>query len=154
MDFWEVLKKRKSVRDFDMEKTVSNELIAKIIDAGKSAPSAGAVYPVEFIAITDREIRESLAAAAFGQNFIILAPVIIIVIADLKRATSYYSTRGRELYAIQDAAAAVENMLLAITALGLGSCWIGAFSEEEVSKILGLEAYQRPLTILPVGWLK
>jgi len=92
--------------------------------------------------------------AAYGQKFIAEAPVAIVISSDLDKITSVYGQRGRELYSIQDTAAAAQNMLLAITDLGLASCWVGAFDEEQVSGVLNLPSNIRPLVILPVGYKK
>ncbi len=154
MDFWQVIKKRHSVRSFDSQKDVSDKDIKKIIEAGKMAPSAGAIYPTNFLIIRDQKTKIEIAEAALGQYFISEAPVVIVVVADIEKTASRYGQRGRNLYAIQDAAAATENLLLAATALGLGTCWVGAFDEDKISQILKLEKSQRPLAIIPVGYKK
>ena len=154
MDFWQVIKNRKSVRSFDPDKDVTEEQIGKIIEAGKRAPSAGGIYPVEFLVIKEKEGKERLAKAAFGQNFIAGAPVVVVIVVDVKKVLSRYRERGEKLYAIQDGAVAAENMLLAVTALGLSSCWVGAFDEGEVKEILNLSDNKRPQAILPIGYSK
>ncbi|MFN3301953.1 MAG: nitroreductase family protein [Patescibacteria group bacterium] len=153
-DFWQIVKKRHSVRNFDSTKNVSQEAIEKIIEAAKMAPSAGGIYPTDFIVIRDEKIKNQIAESAMGQYFISQAPVVIVVIADIEKTASRYGERGRNLYVIQDAAAATENLLLAATALGLGSCWVGAFDEEELKRILKLKKNFRPLAIIPVGYEK
>lgn len=152
MDFWQAINKRKSVRSFDSIKEVSDEQIEKIIQAGKRAPSAGGIYPVEFIVVREQDKKEVLAQAAMGQNFIIQAPAVIVVAVEVEKTASVYGERGRKLYSIQDGAAAIENMFLAITALGLSSCWVGAFAEKEVKDILKLSDNKRPQAILPIGY--
>lgn len=153
-DFWQVIKKRRSVRSFNSDRNVADNDLKKIIEAAKCAPSAGGIYPTDFIVVWDQKIKIQLAEAALGQYFISEAPVVIVVVSDLEKSVSRYGERGRNLYAIQDAAAATENLLLAATALGLGTCWIGAFSEKKISQILKLKKSQRPLTIIPVGYQK
>lgn len=154
IDFWQVIKKRRSVRSFDLEKDVPRDLIEKIIKAAKMAPSAGGIYPVDFIIVRNQETKIRLADAALSQYFITEAPVVIAVVVDIEKTASRYGERGRNLYAIQDAAVATENLLLAATALDLGTCWVGAFNEEEISQILKLKKSQRPLAIIPVGYEK
>jgi nitroreductase len=154
MDIWQVFKKRHSVRNFDSKKDVSNDLIEKIIGAAKTAPSAGGLYPTDFIIVRDQKTKEQIAKAALRQDFVAQAPVVIVVVSDVEKTASYYGERGRNLYVIQDAAAATENLILAATALGLGTCWVGAFDEEEVRKILKLKRDFRPLAIIPVGYEK
>ncbi len=152
IDFWQVIKKRKSVRSFDSTREVSDNDIEKMIKAANCAPSAGGIYPTEFMVIKDKERKIELAKAALGQMFIAEAPVVMVVVADLEKSASRYGERGRNLYAIQDAAAATENLLLAAAALGLGTCWVGAFDEREVAKILNLRSRVRPLAIIPIGY--
>ena len=154
MEFWQILKKRHCVRQFDSEHKVSDELIEGLIYAGHRCPSAGNIHPEDFVVVRDKKTKEKLAEAALSQMFVAEAPVIIVVIADIEKTAAHYSERGRNLYAIQDAAAATENIFLAATDLGLAICWVGAFDEEEVQKILGLKSSQRPLTILPIGYEK
>jgi nitroreductase len=154
MDIWQVFKKRHSVRNFDSRKDVSNDLIEKIIEAAKTAPSAGGLYPTDFIIVRDQKTKEQIARAALRQDFVAQAPVVIVVVSDVEKTASYYGERGRNLYVIQDAAAATENLILAATALGLGTCWVGAFDEEEIRKILKLKRDFRPLAIIPVGYEK
>jgi len=154
MDIWQVFKKRHSVRKFDSEKDISDDLIEKIIGAAKTAPSAGSLYPTDFIIIRDQKTKEQIARAALGQDFIAQAPAVIVVISDVEKTASYYGERGRNLYVIQDAAAATENLILAATALDLGTCWVGAFNEKEMVKILNLKKEIRPLAIIPVGYEK
>ena len=154
MDFWEVIEKRRSVREFDRVKGVSDENIKEILYAAKRAPSAGGLYPTDFIVVRDKETKKKLTRAALNQEFIAQAPVVIVVVADTEKSASRYGERGRNLYTVQDAAAAAGNLLLAVTALGLGACWVGAFDENEVKKILNLDFGKRPLTIIPVGWEK
>ena len=99
----------------------------------------------------DNNIKEKLSIAAFNQKFIVEAPINIIVCANLKRI-SWYGNRGRELYCIQDASAAVEHILLLAVDNGLDACWVGAFDENKVSKILDLPSYVRPIAIIPIGY--
>lgn len=153
-DFWQIIKKRHSVRSFDSKKDVAEGLVEKMIEAANCAPSAGGIYPTNFIVIRDQETKNRIAEAALGQDFIAKAPVVIVVISDLEKTASQYGERGRNLYAIQDAAVATENLLLAATALGFSTCWVGAFNEEEVKKILKLKNNIRPLTIIPIGYEK
>lgn len=153
-DFWQVLKKRHCVRQFDSWREVPDELIKDLVEAGHFGPSAGNIHPEEFIVVREQETKEKLAEAALGQMFVAEAPVVIVVIADTEKTASRYGERGRNLYAIQDAAAATENIFLAATDLGLSMCWVGAFDEKQVQKILKLQPNQRPLAILPIGYEK
>ncbi len=150
MDVFDAIKGRRSVRGYTSE-AVSEKDIKKIIDAATWAPSAGNTQSWEFIIIRDVQIKRRLAAAALDQRFIMEAPVVIVVCANESRSSQRYGQRGRSLYCLQDSAAATQNILLAAHALELGSCWIGAFHEREVGKILKTPLGVRPIAIIPIG---
>lgn len=150
MDIFETIAKRRSIRQFTGA-PVNDDAIKKILEAGIAAPSAGNCQPWRFVVVRDKELKKKLAFEAGHQRFIDEASVAIVVCADLDVAEKGYGERGRETYALQDTAAAIENMLLAATALGLGSCWVGAFNETVAAEILGLSNSTRALAILPIG---
>ncbi len=154
MDFWQVINQRKSVRGFNPQKRVPKELIEKIIKAAHQAPSAGDVHPESFVIVYEEEAKKKLAQVALNQDFISQAPVVIVVLADLDKSAFCYGDRGRELYAICDTSAAIENLLLAATALGLSTCWIGAFDEEKIREALKIKKGVRPIAIIPLGYKK
>ncbi|MEM1539732.1 MAG: nitroreductase family protein, partial [Candidatus Bathyarchaeia archaeon] len=89
---------------------------------------------------------------ALGQSFIEETPVVIVACADENRSAQGYGMRGKNLYCIQDTAAAVQNIHLAAYSMGLGTCWVGAFMEDEVKKILKIPEGIRPVAIIPVGY--
>lgn len=150
MDIFDIFKLRRSIRSFTSE-DVSEEQIEKIIDAARWAPSAGNIQPWEFVIIRRPEIKRKIAKAALNQIFIEEAPAVIVVCADEVRSGRVYGSRGVNLYCIQDTAAAIENMLLAICALGLGACWVGAFNEDDVRRTLNIPRGLRPVAIIPIG---
>lgn len=151
MDFWEVIKKRHCVRRFQ-DKAVEKEKIEKILYAATSAPSAGNVQDWRFIIVQSKSKRFELSEAALGQEQVVEAPVVIVICSNLDEIFGRYGERGAELYSIQNAAAATQNLLMAATDLGLGACWVGAFDEEKVKKILDLSGHYRPLAIIPLGY--
>lgn len=149
MDVFEAIKSRRSIRAFS-DKEVTRDQIEKILDAGRSAPSAGNLQARDFFVISKDETKTELARAALDQMFIAQAPVVIVVCSNLE-CIGPYGQRGIELYCLQDAAASVQNMLLIIHSLGLASCWIGAFNEDEASRVLQLPGHLRPVALLPIG---
>ena len=151
MDFWQVLEARHSVRQFDPAAEVSPETVERLLRAAVRAPSAGNRQPWHFYVVRDPALRRGLAAAAFGQEFVAQAPVAIVVCADAEQSAARYRERGRELYCLQDTAAAAAHVLLAAVALGLGGCWVGAFDEREAASVLDLPDRHRPVAILPIG---
>ncbi|NIR87495.1 nitroreductase family protein [Candidatus Bathyarchaeota archaeon] len=150
MEVFEAIKTRRSIRAFTNEE-VSEEEVRKLIDAARQAPSAGNIQPWEFVVVRDPQRKRRLAAAALNQTFIEEAPVVIVVCANETQSGWGYGTRGANLYCLQDTAAATQNMLLAACALELGTCWVGAFYEQEVGKVVNTPRGVRPVAIVPVG---
>jgi nitroreductase len=150
LDVFEAIKKRRSVRAYTSEE-VSEEDVEKLIEAARLAPSAGNIQPWEFVIVTNAETKRSLSDAALRQTFIEQAPVVIVVCADIARSSWGYGSRGTNLYSLQDTAAATENMILAAQALGFATCWVGAFHEDEVVKVINAPRNVRPVAIVPVG---
>jgi len=151
MNVFEAIKERRSIRSFK-EEDVKEEDIEMLIEAARWAPSAGNIQPWEFIIVRRHELKKELAEAAFGQAFVEEAPVVIVVCANENRSFQGYSVRGKTLYCIQDTAAAIQNIHLTAHSLGLGTCWIGAFNEEKVVKILKVPNGVRPVAIVPIGY--
>jgi len=151
MDVFEAIIERRSIRAFE-KKTVSEEQIEKLVEAARHAPSAGNLQPWEFVIVREPQIKHLLSVAALNQTFIEEAPVVIVVCANEARSDRGYGSRGVNLYCIQDTAAATQNMLLAACAMRLGSCWVGAFREEMVSKALKTPTHVRPIAIIPIGY--
>jgi nitroreductase len=151
MEFSDVIENRRSVRHLNTKLSVSDADILALLRAAVTAPTAGNIQPWRFIVVRSLEARERLAAA-LHQRWATSAPVVIVVCVDPRPCTARYGERGEMLYAIQDTAAATENILLAAVDRGLASCWIGAFDEAAVSEALGVSAPITPLAILPVGY--
>jgi nitroreductase len=98
------------------------------------------------------QTKRNLSSAAYRQKDLEEASVVIVVCADEKRAEQNYGARGKTLYCLQDTAAAVQNILLTAYSLGLGSCWVGAFKEEEARKAINAPKEMRPVALIPVGY--
>jgi nitroreductase len=151
MDVLDAIKGRRSIRAF-RDTDVSERSIKKLIDAARLAPSAGNIQPWEFIIVRKAETKKKLAEAALDQVFIEESPVVIVVCANETRSSYGYGARGKMLYCIQDTSAAIQNIHLVAYSLGLGTCWIGAFKEEETREILRIPEDIRPVAIIPVGY--
>jgi nitroreductase len=150
MEILQAIRQRRSVRNFQ-PKPIPLEALDPLIDALRWAPSAGNLESRRFYLVFNEELRAKLARAALGQGFIAQAPVAIVACAD-QRIIRHYGERGAHLYCLLDVAASLENLLLAAMAHGLASCWVGAFDEEEVRRLLQLPAHLRPVALVPVGF--
>lgn len=153
MDVFECIRDRRSIRKF-LEVPVEWDKIGTIIDAGMLAPSAGNLQNWRFIVVRDEQKRIQLAEASLQQHWMSSAPVIIVVCSEIRKIKQFYGVRGERLYAIQNCAAAVQNMLLAAHALDLGACWVGAFDENAVCRTLSIpdDAELRPQALIPIGY--
>ncbi|MEN2985084.1 MAG: nitroreductase family protein [Thermodesulfovibrionaceae bacterium] len=145
------VKERRSIRTF-LKKDIPEDLIKKLIEALIWAPSAGNLQARKFYFVKNREVKIKLAYAALSQMFIAEAPLVIVGCIDKEKIYPRYGERGINLYAIQDVACSITNAMLVAHENGLGTVWVGAFREEEVSKILNLPRHLRPVVILPVGY--
>lgn len=141
---------RRSCRSFRSD-PLPAEHMDMLIESMRRAPSAGNRQPWRFYVVTSQNKKRALAEAAYGQEFIIPAPVVFVVATVSAESYDRYGDRGRRLFCIQDTAAAVENLMLAATALGYGSCWIGAFDDAAVAKVLSLPSGHQPVALIPVG---
>ncbi len=151
MDLIEAIKGRRSIRRFKAQ-TVPEETIMQIIEAATYAPSAGNIQPWRFIIAKNPDLKKNLAKAAYDQNLIEQAPIVVIVCADENQIEPRYGTRGKNLYCLQDTAAATQNILLTAHSLGLGTCWIGAFDEKLAKKAVNAPEGVRPVAIVPLGY--
>ncbi len=150
-DLFEAISQRRSVRHFKPD-PVPDDTVRRIVECGLKAPSAGNIQPWQLLIVKNPELKADLAKAAFGQGFIEAAPVVIVILADPERSAGKYGGRGAELYSIQDTAACVQNMLLAVVGFGLGACWVGAFDEQAAGEALDLPDHMRPVAMVPIGY--
>jgi nitroreductase len=142
--------KRHSCREFTAGE-IPDEHTHLLMECLRWSPSAGNLQPWFFYVVKSGTAKRALAEAAFHQDFIADAAVVFVVCAEPDASAAVYSERGRTLYCLQDTAAAVENLILAATALGHGSCWIGAFNEAMARGALHIPRHLRPVAIVPVG---
>ncbi len=150
MDVDKCIKERGSCRKFKSKKPDYRKII-EAIDFARLAPLAGNISTVKFILVSDKDKIKELAVAC-QQRFFENVDYVVVVCTDKKDCALSYGARG-EKYCLQQAGAAIENFLLKIQSMGLASCWVGAFSDETVKRILdfppeGIE----PEALLPVGY--
>ncbi len=149
MELDKVIEKRRSVRSFSSKKPNWRDII-KAIDAARLSPLAGNIPTLKFILVSEKEKIKELANAC-QQNFVGKAEYIVVVCTDPTQVVRSYGERGYK-YASQQAGASIENFLLKITDLGLSSCWIGAFSDEDVKRILKIPENIIVEALFPVGY--
>jgi nitroreductase len=145
-----LIRTRRSVREFTSD-PLPEGCEQRLLEAFRWAPSGGNAQPWHVRAVRADELKQRLCQASLSQPMVVQAPVVYVVCADLNRAFKAYKQRGVELYCLQDTAAAIQNLLLAAHAMGLGACWIGAFRERSVTEILRLPEHLRPIALVAVG---
>jgi nitroreductase len=151
MEFMDVVKSRRSIRHF-ADQPVEEEKLQKILEVINSAPSAGNLQAYEVYIVRRVEQRAALARAAYDQDFITQAPVALVFCTHSARSEVRYRKRGKRLYTLQDATIACTFAMLAITDLGLGSVWVGAFDDDAVRQVMQLPPGLAPVAILPIGY--
>ena len=147
MNVLEAIKARRSIRSYQ-DKPVEEEKLKTVLEAARWAASARNMQEWKFVVVRDREKRQQLMKAAKGQKFVGEAPVVIAACGTI---TDHVMSCGQLSYPI-DVAIAVTDMTLAAVELGLGTCWIGAFSEPEVKKILSIPDEVRVVVLLTLGY--
>lgn len=149
LELKEVIEQRKSIRSYE-DKPVPDNKLLKVLEAARLAPSASNRQAWKFIVIKDAKTRQELGRAADGQVQVAGAPVIIAAVATNPESIM---TCGVPTYAV-DLAIAIDHMTLAAVDEGLGTCWIGRFSQEEARNILEVPDDCHIVTILPLGFPK
>ena len=147
LDIYEAIYRRKSVRAFQ-EKDVPEEIITRLLEAARMAPSASNRQEWRFVVVRDLRTRKALSQAACGQRFISEAPVVLACCAE---TDNHVMTCKQLCYPI-DVAIAIDHITLCASAEGLGTCWIGAFHEDQVKEILGIPPHIRVVELLPIGY--
>jgi len=147
MDVMEAIKNRYSARSYQ-SRPVEVEKLNKILEAARLAPSASNRQEWRFIVVRDKDTRQRLIKAAKNQAFVGEAPVVIACCA---KADDHVMTCGQMCYPI-DVAIAIEHMALEATEEGLGTCWIGAFYEDQVREILGVPQNIRVVELMALGY--
>ena len=150
MEFFDVLNARHSIRAYDSTPVEPGKL-EQIFEAIRRAPSAGNLQAYEVYVVCDAGGKSGLARASGDQQFLVEAPVVLVFCAHAALSSGRYGKRGAELYCVQDATIACTFAMLASTALGLSSVWVGAFDEHEVGSVIRAPQAHRPVAILPIG---
>jgi len=136
----EAVRKRRSIRRYKPDQ-VPEDVLSKILEAARLAPSAGHRQPWHFIVVRDAETKRKLAISSWATE----APIVIVGCTDTK-------TRGEPTCFI-DLAIAFEHILLAAANFGLGTCWMGRLGADETIKtVLGIPEHVRVVAVTPLGY--
>jgi len=149
MKLSDAIDKRISIRKYS-SKDVRYDKILEAIHASIRAPFAGNFNNLQFLIVQDQDLKNELAESC-QQDFIAEASFIVVVCADYSKLERMYQEKAW-IYGRQHAGAAIENFLLKITDMKLASCWVGAFTEEPIKKVLFLPKDITIEAILPIGY--
>lgn len=152
MEFDQTVRKRKMVRQYKANKPIPDSIIAKLMENAHTAPSAGHTQVQEYVIVKDSTIRLNLAEAALGQESVSGASLLIVVCSNTSRSIGRYGKRGKDFYSVIDGAFASMIILLSAVNEGIGACFVGAFEDDKVSKILGLPDHVKPIGIISLGY--
>ena len=147
MDFFELIHKRQSIRKWQ-DKPLERTTLNCILEAIRLAPSAGNFQAYEVYVAKSAERRKAIAGATWDQGFIADAPIVLVFCSHAERC----EYPGAETYALEDTVIACTFAMLAVTELGLGAVWIGAFDPKKMAETLGLPDGQVPIALLPIGY--
>jgi nitroreductase len=147
MNVIDAIQTRKSVRQF-LSKPVEDDKLQLILSAARLAPSASNRQEWRFVVVRDPETRQRLADAARGQQFVGEAPVVIVACA---ATDDHIMPCGLPCFSL-DVAIALDHITLAAVEQGLGTCWIGAFHQDQVKQILGIPDEIRVVELMPLGY--
>lgn len=141
--------KRRSVRSY-LNKEVEEEKLREVLEAGRLAPSACNIQPWKFIVVRDPSIRKQMVSACANQKFVYEAPVLIVgcIVEKGYNMGGWYDSN------ILDIGIALDHMTLQAAHIGLGTCWIGAFDEMQVKRLLNIPEHVRVAAILTLGYPK
>lgn len=150
LDFDKIISLRHCVRNFKKSKKPDYKDVIAAIEAATKAPLAGNISSIKYVLVSDEKKIKELAEAS-NQSFISQASYVIVVCSDNKDLVKNYSERAK-MYSRQQAGAAIENIFLKLTDSGLATCWVGAFSDVTVKRILTIPDNIEIEALLPVGY--
>jgi nitroreductase len=147
MDFLELVKSRYSVRAYQ-PRPVDQDTLDRILEAVRLAPSGSNRQPWKFVVVRDGEVRRRLVAACANQQFLAEAPVVVAGVGLMPDRVMRCDIPGDPV----DVTIAMEHLALAATAEGLGTCWIGAFDQDQVREVLGIPESVKVVAVMTLGY--
>ena len=147
MEFYEVINKRRSIRAYKKD-PVEDSKLSRILNAARLAPTAANRQPYSLIVVKDEETKLKLKDA-YSQEWFFTAPVIVCACALPDDAWKRNDGKG---YVDVDVAIAMDHLILAASAEGLGTCWIAAFKPDVVRDVLSIPDDIEPLILTPLGY--
>lgn len=148
MEFYDVIKTRRSVRRF-LKKPVPVDVLGRVLEAARVAPSGGDRQPWRFVVVKDKQKKQRIARACYGQDFVAKAPVVLVC-CSIKCSSDYEpweDEAGR-----RDTVIATDHLILAARNEGLGTCWVGAVHDKRVKEIVNVPGNVDVVMVVPLGY--
>jgi nitroreductase len=142
MDVLEAIKARRSIRRYKSEK-VPREVLMRVLEAARLAPSAYNRQPFQLIVVSDEKLRKAIANLLPRGKFARESPIVIVGVGDPETSPDFY---------LIDTIIALEHCVIAAVNEGLGTCWIGLFDEEGIKKLLHVNESKRVVALLSMGY--
>lgn len=151
MDLYEVMRTRRSIRSYKAD-PIPEEVLNRVLEAARIAPSGSNRQPWRFILVQDEKVKRQLVPACGSQSFIAEAPVVVVACGH----NIHYNRGGYmgEMSVLVDVSIGFTHLILAARAEGLGTCWIGAFNNDEVKRILNIPDDANVVAVTPLGYPK
>ena len=143
MSLLDLFLSRRSIRRYE-NKDIPEDVLQQILETGRQAPSAANRQPIHFVIVNDHDLLRNLCDTVFSR-FVKYAPLAIVGCADIKSLLT-----GK--WAVVDTTIAMQNMVIAAWALGIGSCWIGACNEEKVKELLKIPDKWQVVALVTLGY--
>ena len=151
MEFYEVVRTRRSIRAYKPD-PIPEDVLSRVLEAVRIAPSGSNRQPWKFIVVRDEKLNQRLAAACRNQGFIAEAPVAIVACGyDIDYNRGEYMG---DMSMLVDISIAFTHLIIAARAEGLGTCWIGAFDNEEIKELLDIPEGVNVVAVTPLGYPK
>jgi nitroreductase len=147
MEVLTALRERRSIRAY-LNKPIEDEKLERVLEAARISPTAKNRQEWKFIVVKNEEIKQRLLPAVKDRKFVVEAPVVIVACAT---EPTFVMPCGQPAYTV-DLSIAMSYMILEAQELGLGTCWLGGFFEDQVKEILGVPGNVRVVAITPLGY--
>jgi nitroreductase len=149
MDFYKVIQTRRSIHSYKPD-PIPKQTLNKILEAARIAPSGSNRQPWKFIVVKDKTLKQKMTQICNNQEFVAEAPIIIVACG--QRLPINHGGYMGEMSILVDVAIAFTHLILAARAEGLGTCWIGAFNNSEIKKLLQIPDQYEVVAATPLGY--
>jgi nitroreductase len=159
MEILPAIENRRSVRKYQ-QRDIPDELVRLLLESARLAPSGNNVQPWRYIVIRSAEMRERVMQASHNQKWMVQAPLFIAAVADLEArgkvakglAIDEQSSQADVKKIIRDTAIATEHLVLQAEHLGLSTCWVAHFTQQDIRPVLGVPENRYVVAVIVVGY--